>query len=268
MEHLRIEVEPDANDPEHWGHSFANLAELFVPCLDAIGARSVVEVGAYAGDLTRLLADWAQGSGARIVAIDPLPQPELDELDRKRDDVTVVRETSLDALRAIELPDAVVIDGDHNYYTVSEELRLIGERAGEGALPLLLLHDVGWPHARRDAYYAPELIPERERQPLHEGGGLFPGVRGTVPGALPYKWIAVEEGGERNGVLTAIEDFVAGRAGVRLVMVERVLRVRGDLVELPRPGRTRSTSFSAPGTATRSSSDWRRTASSTSPRGT
>ena len=153
------------------------------------------------------------------MAIDPLPQPELDELDRKRDDVTVVRETSLDALRAIELPDAVVIDGDHNYYTVSEELRLIGERAGEGALPLLLFHDVGWPHARRDAYYAPELIPERERQPLHEGGGLFPGVRGTVPGALPYKWIAVEEGGERNGVLTAIEDFVAGRAGVRLVIV-------------------------------------------------
>ena len=45
MEHLRIEVNPDANDPEHWGHSFANLAELFAPCLDAIGARSVVEVG-------------------------------------------------------------------------------------------------------------------------------------------------------------------------------------------------------------------------------
>jgi methyltransferase family protein len=219
MQRLRIEVNPDANDLEHWGHSFANLAELFVPCLDAAGARSVVEIGAYAGDLTRLLVDWAATADAQVVAVDPLPQPELVELDQQRDDLTLVRETSLEALGRIEPPDAIIIDGDHNYYTVSEELRLIGDRAAGGELPLLLFHDVGWPHARRDAYYVPELIPESERQPLQEGGGLFPGVRGTVPGALPYKWIAAEEGGERNGVLTAIEDWVAGREGVRLVIV-------------------------------------------------
>jgi Methyltransferase domain len=219
MQRLRIEVNPDTNDPEHWGHSFANLAELFVPCLDAVGARSVVEVGAYAGDLTRLLVDWAATADAHVVAIDPLPQPGLVQLEREHGDLTLVRETSLEALGRIELPDAVVIDGDHNYYTVSEELRLIGDRAAGDELPLLLFHDVGWPHARRDAYYVPELIPEGERQPLHEGGGLFPGVRGTVPGALPYKWIAAEEGGERNGVLTAIEDFVAQREGLRLVIV-------------------------------------------------
>jgi hypothetical protein len=219
MERLRIEVNPDANDPEHWGHSFANLAELFVPCLDAVGARSVVEVGAYAGDLTRLLLDWAQTADAHVVAIDPLPQPGLNALGEERDDLTLVHETSLEALGRIDLPDAVILDGDHNYYTVSQELRVIGDRAPGDDLPLLLFHDVGWPHARRDAYYMPELIPESERQPLHEGGGLFPGVRGTVPGALPYKWIAAEEGGERNGVLTAIEDFVAQREGIRLVIV-------------------------------------------------
>lgn len=219
MQRLRIEVNPDANDPEHWGHSFANLAELFVPCLDAVGARSVVEVGAYAGDLTRLLVDWAATADAQVVAVDPMPQPALIGLGEERRDLTLVRETSLEALGQIKLPDAVILDGDHNYYTVSEELRLIGERAPGDQLPLLLFHDVGWPHARRDAYYVPELIPESERQPLHEGGGLFPGVSGTVPGALPYKWIAAEEGGDRNGVLTAIEDFVAHREGLRLVIV-------------------------------------------------
>ncbi len=86
-------------------------------------------------------------------------------------------------------------------------------------MPLLLFHDVGWPHGRRDAYYVPELIPESDRRPLREGGGLFPGERGTIPGGLPYKWVAAEEGGQRNGVLTAIEDFVAQREGVRLVVV-------------------------------------------------
>jgi hypothetical protein len=219
MQRLRITVDPGANDPGRWGHSFANLAELFVPCLDAVGPRSVVEIGAYAGDLTRVLLDWATTAGAHVVAIDPMPQPDLVKLDQERPELALVRETSLEALGHIELPDVVVIDGDHNYYTVSEELRLIGERAPV-ELPLLMFHDVGWPHGRRDAYYMPELIPEADRRPLKEGGGLFPGEPGTVPGGLPYKWVAAEEGGPRNGVLTAIEDFAARREGLRLVVVD------------------------------------------------
>jgi hypothetical protein len=129
-----------------------------------------------------------------------------------------VRETSLDALAHIELPDAVIIDGDHNYYTVSEELRLIEGRA-PGSFPLTLLHDVCWPHGRRDDYYAPELVPEAHRHPVATDGGLFPGVPGTRPGGLPYRGAAAREGGERNGVLTAVEDFVAGRDDLRLAIV-------------------------------------------------
>ena len=53
----------------------------------------------------------------------------------------------------------MILDGDHNYYTLSEELRLIAERASGARLPLLIFHDIGWPLARRDAYYAPERIP-------------------------------------------------------------------------------------------------------------
>ena len=35
---------------------------------------AVVEVGAYAGDLTRVLVEWAEGAGARVSAVDPSPQ--------------------------------------------------------------------------------------------------------------------------------------------------------------------------------------------------
>jgi hypothetical protein len=219
MKRLRMRIEPHAGDPGRWGHSFLNLAELLVPCLDAVGARSVVEVGAYAGDLTELLLEWAARVDARVVAIDPAPQKELVALAEARDDLELIRETSHEALRSIELPDAVVIDGDHNYYTVSEELRLIGERAQGADLPLLLFHDVSWPHARRDSYYTPELIPDVSRQPMVEGGGLFPGEPGTRPGGLPYKWTAAHEGGPRNGVLTAIEDYVADHEGLQLIVV-------------------------------------------------
>jgi Methyltransferase domain len=212
-------IDPYANDPGRWAHSLVHLAEIVVPCLDAAGARSVVEVGAYAGDLTRVLVDWASESGARVWAIDPFPHDGLVELDEGRGELELVRETSLEALAHIPLPDAVIIDGDHNYYTVSEELRMIGERASGGRLPLLLFHDVRWPHGRRDDYFAPDRIPESHRQPIAEGGGLFPGVSGVRPGGLPFRGSAAREGGARNGVLTAVEDFVAQREDVALAIV-------------------------------------------------
>jgi hypothetical protein len=214
-----MQIDPYANDPGRWAHSLIHHAEILLPCLDAAGARSVVEVGAYAGDLTRMLVDWAAKSGARVWAIDPSPQESLAELDRTRDELELVRQTSLDALPQIPLPDAAVIDGDHNYYTVSEELRLIDERSAGGDLPLLFFHDVSWPHGRRDDYFAAELIPEDQRQPIAEGGGLFPGVSGIRPGGLPYRGAAAQEGGPRNGVLTAVGDFVADRDDVRLAIV-------------------------------------------------
>jgi hypothetical protein len=219
MERLRMRIDPHANDPDGWGHSLANLAELLVGCLDAAEARSVIEVGSYAGDLTGLLLEWAAQRSGTVTAIDPAPQEALARLDRDRPDLQLIREASVDALQRVELPDAIVIDGDHNYWTVSEELRIIGERSPDG-LPLLLFHDVAWPHARRDAYYTPETIPDEHRQPTTQNGGLLPDEPGTRLGGLPYPWPAAREGGPRNGVLTAIEDFVAGREGVRFVTVD------------------------------------------------
>jgi hypothetical protein len=215
-----VSHDPYLHDPNRWGVSMAQSAELLLPCLDAAGARSVAEVGAFAGDLTRVLIDWAAGAGAKVSAVDPSPQPGLEALAAEHPELELVRRTSLEALSELPLPDAVVLDGDHNYWTVSEELRIIGERAPGAELPLLLFHDVAWPHARRDDYFAPEQIPDGFRRPVAgEDGGLVPGEPGLVPGGLPYARSAREEGGERNGVLTAVEDFVAGRERVRLVVV-------------------------------------------------
>jgi hypothetical protein len=212
------QIDPHASDPGRWGHSLQNLAEILLPCLDAAGARSVVEVGAYAGDLTGVLVEWAAGAGARVVAIDPAPQDRLVRLADERPELELVRATSLAALPRLAPADAVVIDGDHNHYTVSEELRLIAEAAGD-ELPLLLFHDVCWPHGRRDDYYAAEQIPAERRQPIHAGGGLHPDDPGIRFGGLPYRAAAAREGGPANGVLTAVEDFVAARAGLRLAIV-------------------------------------------------
>jgi hypothetical protein len=218
VERARQQFDPYASDPGRWAHSMRHLAEIILPCLDAAGARSVVEVGAYAGDLTELLVEWAGGAGARVTAIDPSPQERLARLADEREALELVRETSLAALPGLAPADAVIVDGDHNYFTVAEELRLVAEAAGD-ELPLLMFHDVCWPHGRRDDYYASDRIPADRRQPIQEGGGLHPDEPGIRSGGLPYRGAAVREGGPRNGVLTAVEDFVAERNGLRLAVV-------------------------------------------------
>jgi hypothetical protein len=212
--------DPYEHDSLHWGVSMVHHARLLLGSLDAVSATSVVEVGAYAGDLTRVIADWATASGAAVTAVDPAPQDHLVQLAADHAGLELVRETSLEAIPHLPLPDVYIIDGDHNYYTVSRELELIAERSAGSALPLLLFHDVGWPHGRRDDYFDPEQIPADYLHPLAgEGAGIFPGAAGTRADGLPYPKSAATEGGARNGVLTAAEDFVSGREGTRLVVV-------------------------------------------------
>ena len=114
MQKNRVDIDPFEGDPGRWGHSLLNLAEVMLPCLDAAGARSVMEIGAYAGDLTEALVDWAADVGGRVVAIDPSPQERLVRLADERAQLELVRDTSLAALPGRSLTDAVVIDGDHN----------------------------------------------------------------------------------------------------------------------------------------------------------
>lgn len=207
-------------DRIEWGYSLANVRELLVGCLEAAGARTVLEIGAYRGELTAELLEWAAGGGAEIAAVDPVPPDDLLELAKAHPELELIEETSDRVLGAPRtLPDAIVLDGDHNYHTLSQELALIAERAGNEPLPLLTFHDVYWPHARRDTYYAPDRIPEERRQPLAHRTGLAPWEAGTVERGLPFEWAAEREGGPRNGTVTAIEDFLAGREGLRFARV-------------------------------------------------
>ena len=220
MPPVHIEVDPYLHDPLRWGASMAHHTRLMLDCFEAVSARSVVEVGAFAGDLTRVLVEWARQTGGRVAAVDPAPQPALVALADEHPGLELIRETSLHALPSIELADVLIVDGDHNHYTVSQELRLVADRAPGGELPLLLLHDVSWPHARRDDYFDPGQVPADARHPLvGERAGIAPDDAGTRPDGLPYHKSAAREGGARNGVLTAVEDFVATDDQLRLVVV-------------------------------------------------
>lgn len=193
------------------------MKEILLSLLDAAGATSVVEIGAYRGQLTQELLAWSMDSGAQVAAVDPAPPQELVELAQQHPELELIPETSHEALRHLPLPDAVIIDGDHNYYTVSRELRLIHDRRSGPATPLVMFHDVGWPLGRRDTYHVPERIPEEYRQPLAPSAGLA--AEPSFSHDRPFAWTAKREGGPRNGVLTAIEDFIEAHEGFCLALV-------------------------------------------------
>lgn len=195
-------------------HSMSELWPLIRPLLELAGARTVIEVGGEAGGTTALLLEYARSHSGKLYTVDPAPQDSLRRLfqeDRTRAGSLVVKR-SLAALPELDLADAYLIDGDHNYFTVLHELAIIFGRHQEAHThPLVLLHDVGWPWARRDLYYDPETIPIQWRQPysyelgvtLDQPALVESGFRGCGAWAP-----AVHEGGPRNGVRTAIEDFL------------------------------------------------------------
>jgi methyltransferase family protein len=180
------------------------------PALEALGAREIVEIGSERGRQTERLLQWCESQGARLHVIEPEPRYDPVALAASRPGTLVFHEsTSLEVLPALGASDAVLIDGDHNWYTVYHELKAL-EKVNGANFPLVLLHDVAWPFARRDMYYEPGRIPGEYRQPYLKLG-VKRGQSQLVdpPGGFVFGLHkAVEEGGPRNGVLTAVEDFM------------------------------------------------------------
>lgn len=184
---------------------------IIEPALTILQPRSIVEIGTSDGRQTSRILDYCRTSGAVLHAIDPLPNfPVSEWIERYRPHFVMHEDISLNVLGTIADCDAILIDGDHNWYTVYHELILLQKRAESGKkFPVVFLHDVGWPYARRDLYYDPERIPLAYRKP-HARKGIRPdsGMLVEKGGMNANLWNAMEENDLQNGVLTAIEDFL------------------------------------------------------------
>ena len=186
---------------------------IIKPTLERLKPKVIVEVGSEAANSTVHLARFCQEHGAVLHSIDPAPKFDVQEFSARFPGCFVFHKAkSLDALPQIEHYDAVLIDGDHNWYTVFNELRLLEsrDRTTGPEFPLVFLHDVGWPYGRRDLYYDPAAIPEKFRHP-YARRGMHPDHKELLPvgGLNAGLNNALKEGTARNGVLTAVEDFLA-----------------------------------------------------------
>ncbi len=186
------------------------------PLLELLLPRRIVEIGIAEGSHSALLAEWCLQHDAHLHMIDTAPRFDTDAFVLRFNGAAEVHiGRSLDVLPTLPRPDLALIDGDHNWYTVYHELQLLFRSQGKTVSPgpICVLHDTSWPYGRRDLYYDPSNIPERHRHPWCRGP-LLPDDSGIADfGLNPHLHHARHEGGLRNGVQTAIEDFVAEHPG-------------------------------------------------------
>lgn len=194
-------------------HSMSEFSDIILGALEIAEAREICEIGAEYGGMSFVLADYAAENGGRLSSIDPSPKSEFLDWATDRNHFRHVAKPSLEAIEEQSGVDAWLIDGDHNWYTVYHELKQIEAASRRDGKPLLVfMHDIAWPWARRDLYYAPDQIPAEFRHPYNYDGGVVPGSPVLVPNrgfrGMGQYAAAIREGGPRNGVLTAIEDFL------------------------------------------------------------
>jgi Methyltransferase domain len=182
------------------------------PILEATRPKSMLEIGSDKGINTRNLLAFCERTDAVLHVVDPVPKYDVSAWQEQYGERFVFyRALSLEAIPLLDRFDLVLIDGDHNWYTVFNELKLIEKRCAELSqlFPLVMLHDICWPYGRRDLYYDPDTIPGAYRKP-HALRGSRPGIKELLEegGLNRQLYKAVYEGGPRNGVLTAVEDFL------------------------------------------------------------
>ncbi|OGC82126.1 MAG: hypothetical protein A2V81_03180 [Candidatus Abawacabacteria bacterium RBG_16_42_10] len=194
-------------------HSMFEFWPIIEKILKLSDAKLVTEIGSENATTTKALCDWAVlDKACRIISVDVKPDEQLLALAKDFKQLKVLAKSSLEVLPELPVQDIYLIDGDHNYYTVYSELQKIHEKSvAHGHPVIIILHDVGWPCARRDLYYYPSLIPESFRQPFSFDMGITLDNSGLISGGFRGESAfacAEKEGGPRNGILTAIEDFM------------------------------------------------------------
>jgi len=189
-------------------HSIAEFFPLLKPLFESGAIRTVCEIGAENGTTSAALSEYRRaGILDHITVVDTALSNQVMELGQDSH-VTLISKSSLVALLDLHAHDLYIIDGDHNYYTVLNELRLI-HATNQNAI--VLLHDVGWPWGRRDLYYDPNNLPKSAVRPHTFKHGVVPNKSGVIHGgmvSLGRYAVALNEGGPENGVLTAVEDFL------------------------------------------------------------
>lgn len=186
--------------------------KILKPIVSAAECKSILEIGAEYGASTKILLDYVKKVDGHLHCIDPVPGFDAVQFQKdNKENLSFYQDLSLNVLPEIKGIDLAMVDGDHNWYTVYNELKMIEEAHCHDPMqqPLTFVHDIGWPYDRRDLYYDPTTIPNEFRHE-YERKGLLPNKEALIAdGGMNVEICnAVKRGGMRNGVLTGVEDYI------------------------------------------------------------
>lgn len=203
---------PDSFVDDLGGITLSSFWPVFSAALKSYDGP-VVEIGADRGFVTKQFADACFQQDRLFYSVDPSPAEGVDDIPG----VKHIRKTSKNFFAEMRIPAGIwIVDGDHNYNTVEMELAQISKTVGDGDA-IIFLHDIGWPSGRRDFWYAASEAPSTASL-AKDGFSVSLDDSGPVPvvdgiGLGPVQAFTPHEGGKKNGVMTAVEDFLGTNEG-------------------------------------------------------
>ncbi|MEE0024321.1 hypothetical protein [Methanobrevibacter sp.] len=136
-------------------------------------------------------------------------------------DSECISENPLDSLQKLENYDAIFIDDDSNWYTVFNELNIISKTNKE--FPLVFICNNNFPNKRRDSYSNPKIIPNNFRQKYAEELPIYYNNEKIIINDGFFH--ACEENTPKNGVLTAIEDFLNENSHIGMIKINCIKEI-------------------------------------------
>lgn len=197
--------------------SMVNYRSILFPLIERVSKKGVVEIGGYQGNHLKELNSLSKQLGVKLHSVDPNNKVNDDKLDEEYSNVKFYNMTSKRYLLEHKKDlDVYIIDGDHNYETVSFELEIL---LNDPCVNLIVLHDTSWPCRRVDTFYSKE-----EMETVKEAASGYMQLQHDKSDAqLPFYWdvefdtkseleyaeATHENGGAKSGVYTAVEDSLS-----------------------------------------------------------
>ena len=162
---------------------------LIRPILDEIKAENIIEIGSEDGINTKNIFEYCKDKNIHMAVIDTVPKVNINgSQEEYGDEFEIFTDISLNVLPKLKYCDVIFIDGDHNRYTVYNELKIIEKTFKNKKLPLIFLHNIG---LSDEVIYCPG-----EDSPVKEGA-LNPNYNKGI-----------YENNTKNDILTVFESFI------------------------------------------------------------
>lgn len=141
--------------------SMVNYKPILFPLIESVVKQGVAEIGGYKGNHLKELNVLSKRKGVTLHSVNPankiLPEDhlsyfsEVEFFDQKSSDYFCTKKS--------QECDIFIIDGDHNFETVSLELENVLTRDN---VQLVVLHDTSWPCGYIDTFYDKESMVKRK----------------------------------------------------------------------------------------------------------